>query len=250
MVPLLTGVLKLSQHRAHGTSLAVVFFVGISGTATYWIDEGSLEWELVAALCLGSLVGAFMGAAWMRRVPALGLRSLFAFMLLLVSIRLVFFAHLAPLDHVEGTQRWIEAPIIGLVGGVLAGMLGIGGGAVFVPAMVLLLGEEQHAAQGVSLAVIVFTAATGSVSHLRNDNVDLGVARWIIPFAVPASVLGAWLANRLDGETLQRVFGATVLLVSLQMLRGSWLTWRAQRRLVRLEEAASNTPDQRLTTGD
>jgi uncharacterized membrane protein YfcA len=106
--------------------------------------------------------------------------------------------------------------------------------------MVLLLGEEQHAAQGVSLAVIVFTAATGSVTHLRHDNVDLGVARWIIPFAVPASVLGAWLANRLGAETLQRVFGATVLLVSLQMLRGSWLTWRAQRLAASLEAVAGS----------
>lgn len=243
MVPLLTGVLKLSQHRAHGTSLLVVFFVGISGTITYWVDQGSLEWELVAALCVGSLAGAFLGAGWMVRVPAQGLRALFALMLLIVAIRLLLFAQLDPLDQVEGWRRWLEAPVIGLVGGVLAGMLGIGGGAVFVPAMVLLLGEEQHAAQGVSLAVIVFTAATGSFSHLRNQNVDLAVARWIIPFAVPASVLGAWLANRLDAETLQRVFGATILLVSLQMLRGSWLAWRRQRQAERLEAGAATLQD-------
>jgi uncharacterized membrane protein YfcA len=239
MVPLLTGLLKLNQHRAHGTSLAIVFFVGISGTITYWVGQGSLEWELVAALCVGSLAGAYVGAASMVHVPALGLRALFAAMLFLVAVRLLFFAHLAPLDHVEGTQRWIEAPVIGFVGGVLAGMLGIGGGAVFVPAMVLLLGEEQHDAQGVSLAVIVLTSATGSISHLRNNNVDTQMVRWVVPFAIPASILGAWLANRLGAETLQRIFGLTIMLVSLQMLRGCWLQWRQQKLAARLEASAA-----------
>jgi uncharacterized membrane protein YfcA len=227
MVPLFTGPLKLRQHVAHGTSLFVVFFVGISGAITYWIDQGSLEWHLVLGLCAGSLIGAGLGARWMLRVPALTLRALFALMLFAVSIRLIFFPDVGALADPSGWSEWPAAAGIGLIGGLLAGMLGIGGGAVFVPALVLLLGVDQHSAQGVSLAVIVFTAAVGTWQHLRNDNVDLEVARWVTPFAVPASVAGAVVAGRLAGDDLQRIFGVVILLVSLQML---WSTWRRYKR--------------------
>ncbi|MEX2237481.1 MAG: sulfite exporter TauE/SafE family protein [Dehalococcoidia bacterium] len=107
---------------------------------------------------------------------------------------------------------------VGFIGGVGAGLFGVGGGAIFVPALVLLLGEEQHGAQGVSLAVIVATATSGSIVNLRHRNVDLRAFAAVTPVAVVAVLIGAYLASVLPGDTLKRIFGAAVLLVGLRML--------------------------------
>lgn len=107
---------------------------------------------------------------------------------------------------------------LGFGGGVAAGLLGIGGGAVFIPGMVFLLDREQGVAQGISLTVIVVTAAVAMWKHARHDNVDIRVARWTIPSAVVLSVCGALIAAEIDGDVLRRIFGSLVLLVALRFL--------------------------------
>ena len=120
----------------------------------------------------------------------------------------------------------IVAVGIGLVGGVASGLFGVGGGAIFVPAMVILLDEDQHTAQGVSLAVIVLTAVAGSYVNLTNDNVDARVFRAVTPAAVVAVLAGAYIASLVSGEALQRIFGIAIVLVALRML---YATWRYRR---------------------
>ncbi len=115
----------------------------------------------------------------------------------------------------------IVALITGLVGGFAGGLLGIGGGAIYVPAMVLLLGEEQHIAQGASLAAIIATAVVGSVTHLRRGNVDVQVVVWVAPVAVGASFGAAFLADALDAQVLRRIFAVVVLYFALQMIVGA-----------------------------
>ncbi|MEZ4501989.1 MAG: sulfite exporter TauE/SafE family protein [Dehalococcoidia bacterium] len=121
----------------------------------------------------------------------------------------------------------IAALLIGLAGGAFGGLLGIGGGTLFVPALVLLLGEEQHVAQGVSLVVIIPTAISATTANLRGGLVDLEVAKWVTPFAVGAALLAAWVAGQIGADTLSRVFGVVVLYVGSRTL---FTTWRAGRR--------------------
>lgn len=120
----------------------------------------------------------------------------------------------------------LVAIAVGLIGGVASGLFGVGGGAIFVPAMVLLLGEEQHTAQGVSLAVIVLTAISGSYVNLRHNNVERTVFAAVTPVAVIAVLGSSYVANQLSAETLQRIFGVAVVLVALRMF---WTTWRSRQ---------------------
>jgi uncharacterized protein len=120
----------------------------------------------------------------------------------------------------------IVAVGIGLVGGVASGLFGVGGGAIFVPAMVLLLNEDQHTAQGVSLAVIVLTAIAGSYVNLTHDNVDSKVFRAVTPAAVVAVLVGSYMASLLSGEALQRIFGIAVVVVAIRMLYAAWRSRR------------------------
>ena len=120
---------------------------------------------------------------------------------------------------------------IGLAAGLLAGMLGIGGGVILIPGMVLLMGmgiEQQHTVQGVSLAVITLMALVGAITHYRQGNVRLRVALWIIPAAVIFSFVGGTLADMLDASLLRQFVGGVIVITGLLMLtRG----WRGRQRL-------------------
>jgi uncharacterized protein len=110
------------------------------------------------------------------------------------------------------------AVAVGLVAGVISGMLGVGGGTISIPAMVLLLGIEQHTAQGVSLAAMMFTALVGAFIHYRQGNVKLNAVFLIAPGAVAFSYLGAWAAGHVTAEWLTRAFAISLLLIGCRML--------------------------------
>ena len=87
MVPLLTSLFRLPQHVAHGTSLAIVVFVGTAGLAGYWLTE-NVDWSLALWLALGGALGAYFGAITMARFAPRSLRLLFGVFLLTVSVRM------------------------------------------------------------------------------------------------------------------------------------------------------------------
>lgn len=110
---------------------------------------------------------------------------------------------------------------VGLTGGFAGGLLGIGGGAIYIPAMVLFLDEEQHFAQGASLAAIVATAMVGGFTHLRRGNVDVPTVAWVAPVAVAAGFGAAFVADSLDAAVLRRIFAVVALYFSLTMIVGA-----------------------------
>ena len=107
---------------------------------------------------------------------------------------------------------------IGLTAGLLAGLLGIGGGVVMVPAMVLIIGMDQHVAQGTSLLVIIPAAAFGSFTHHRHGRLALRDAAALAVGGVLGAVLGSVTALSLDEELLQRLFAVLILLVAARLL--------------------------------
>lgn len=223
MVPMLTGWLKLSQHRAHGTSLAIIMFVAISGVAGYW-RAGNIDWRLVLALSPGAIVGAYAGARAMVKVPALQLRLLFGVFLLFVAFRQLVW-HFSAGAGQDGAAGLLIEVAFGFAGGMLAGVLGVGGGAIFVPAIVIFGladvpggSDPQKVAQGVSLVVIVFTGAIGTVTNLRQETVDIDIAKWVIPPAALAAFGASLVANAIDAEALKRIYGLTALALGAQTI--------------------------------
>jgi hypothetical protein len=107
---------------------------------------------------------------------------------------------------------------VGLIAGLISGMLGVGGGTISIPAMVLLLGVEQHTAQGVSLGAMLFTASVGAFIHYRQGNVKSSAVLLIAPSAVAFSLLGAWAAGQVTAEWLTRAFAIFLLIIGCRML--------------------------------
>lgn len=122
-----------------------------------------------------------------------------------------------------GMSQILILVCIGLLSGFLSGMLGIGGGIIIVPLVIMLFGLSAHQAIAVSLAVIVPTAIAGSLKHYSAGNIDLKFALLIAIGAVSGAYLGASVANMLPGETLKKILGATLVLIGLNMLFG-WTT--------------------------
>ncbi len=87
MVPLLTGLVGLSQHRAHGTSLAIVVFVALAGLAGYWVSD-NVDWSVAGWVALGGATGAYFGAVTMSRLAPRMLRLVFGIFLLSVAVRM------------------------------------------------------------------------------------------------------------------------------------------------------------------
>lgn len=107
---------------------------------------------------------------------------------------------------------------VGLGAGFLAGLLGIGGGVVMVPAMVILFGFDQHVAQGTSLLVIIPAALTGSFTHHRNGRLVIRDAALLAAGGVIGALIGSVFALSLDDTLLRRLFAAFLVITALRML--------------------------------
>jgi uncharacterized membrane protein YfcA len=107
---------------------------------------------------------------------------------------------------------------IGLAAGMLAGLLGIGGGVLMVPAMVLIAGFDQHVAQGTSLLVIIPAAALGSFTHHRRGRMALREAAVLGVGGVIGAIVGSTTALALDEDVLRRLFAVLILVVAGRLL--------------------------------
>ena len=91
-----------------------------------------------------------------------------------------------------------------------------------MPALVLLMGQDQRVAQGVSLMVIIPTALSATATNLRAGLVDSQVALWVTPAAVVLALSGGFVAGEIADEWLSRIFGVVVLYVGTRSLLKNW----------------------------
>lgn len=226
MVPGMVYWLKVRQHEAHGTSLAVIIPVAIVGVII--LGKGH-DVDLATALLLaaGAVGGAVVGARLTRRISAARLLQAFGVVATVVGALMIGASGLhavgtgvqfGPVLHPAGLALGAIGLVIGVLAGVGSGLLGIGGGAIMVPAMVLLLGLSQHVAQGTSLAVIIPTAISGSITHLRMGNVRLETAAWLSLGGIVGAVAGALMALAAPDEALRFLFGAYLTFTGIRML--------------------------------
>ena len=115
----------------------------------------------------------------------------------------------------------IGAIVIGVLAGVVAGLLGVGGGVLFVPALVFLLNLGQHQAEATSLLAIVPVAILGTYRQDRYGNVDRHDALLLGLLSVAGAAGGVALANSLSGTVLRDAFAGLMLLVAGQLVRRS-----------------------------
>jgi uncharacterized protein len=219
MVPLMVGVARLQQKQAHGTSLVALVFTGLAGAATYSM-KGRVDLLAAALLAVTATATARFGARYAHVLPEWKLkRSFGAF---LVAVALVLLAR----PWIAGPATLASIPVqavvllsTGLFAGFLSGMMGVGGGSIMVPAMVLLAGFPQVLAQGSSLLAMVPAGAAGAATHWRLGN----VVKWLLPGLIPGILVGTFVggsfAVRLPETVLRLVFAAVIIWTGSKYIR-------------------------------
>jgi len=218
LIPLLTGPLKLTQHQAHGTSLAAIGATAIAGLVVYGL-AGHVAWLPAALLAVASVTTARYGARLAARTSRERLTQAFAVLLLLVAARILWRAPAGSAEHaLTGLPGLVASLGVGAAVGLLAGYMGVGGGILAVPALTLLFGMSQQTAQGTSLAVILVTAPLGALEHDRLGN----VSRPLLPGLALGALVGAPLASlavqRVPQALLARGFALFLVANALRML--------------------------------
>lgn len=109
--------------------------------------------------------------------------------------------------------------VLGLAAGLFSGLVGVGGGVIIVPALVLLFGMSQHQAQGTTLALLVPPIGLlAAWTYYKQGFVDIRIAAFICIGFVIGGLLGARYATSLSNDVLEKIFATVLLLISLKML--------------------------------
>ena len=235
MIPLMTSsaLLKLSQHQAHGTSLFAVAATGVAGALGY---AGQVDWEAAAAISLTGMMTARLGAGMTATLSEQVLKRALGVFMLCIAPLVPAKAYFMQLEETrrkstttnsddnnvveKGLMQRIGPPaIIGLGSGFLAGLFGVGGGAVVVPALTLCTDMTHYQALGTSLCAMTLPAMVGTATHFQKGNVAMRIA----PTLAMGSFVGAYLGGKLiglqmDESTLRWGFSGLMLVLGARTL--------------------------------
>lgn len=223
LIPVLVLIFHVAQKSAQATSLVVVAIAATAGAATYTLGQ-SVAWGSVGFLLLGGLVGTWVGSAVVIKISTRWLQVLFAVLLIIVALRLIFSPEDTALVDPPDLDSLVVAGYVGagFVMGVLSSLLGIGGGIIVIPLLVTFFGFTQQLAAGTSLVVMVPIALFGALRLTRSGYTQWAQGSRIGLAAACGAVGGANLALVTDPLALQIAFGVVVVLAAGQML------WKAQ----------------------
>ena len=229
MVPAMVYLLSMTQHKAHGTSLAAIWAIVLLSAGYYSINK-QVDWVVAAEIAVGGIIGASIGARICTRISGGVLRKYFALFLWVSALKMLwdaYNAHRQQVEHAVQMASHIAAtePLgaliiftVGIAAGILSGLLGVGGGIIMVPALVIL-GFSQKLAQGVSLAVIIPISVSGAFTHYKRGNVVPEVALWLGIGGIGGGLLGSALAGKAPDWILKIAFGVLMLIVGWLMFR-------------------------------
>jgi uncharacterized membrane protein YfcA len=215
-VPILVYLLGVDAHDAVTMSLAVVGATSLLGTYLHW-RRGNVAFSSAWIFGGAGVVGALLGSPLTRLVSPEALLMMFGLLMLAVAVTMLWRRkHTAePSGH---QPHIVKAVLAGLGVGVLTGFLGVGGGFLIVPALILFGGLDMKKAIGTSLFVIFLNCVAGLVGHMSQEFLNWGLTAAVMGLAVTGAIVGTILSHRLAAHHLQRMFAVLVLAVSLFLI--------------------------------
>lgn len=213
MVPLLMWLAKMDQRRAQATSLLAIAPAAVIGATSYAIG-GVFPWLSALLVAIGALGGAQAGA-WLLRKLSLGwLRWTFIVFLIVMATLVILTVPNRGVQVDVDVRGGLLLLAIGVLMGITAGLFGIGGGIVAIPALMFVFGIGDLQAKGISLLAMAPAALSGSYSHLRHELATSRDGVWIALAALVATPLGSLGAFVLPGQLANIVFGAFGLIIA------------------------------------
>jgi uncharacterized membrane protein YfcA len=215
-VPVLHYLVGQPEKLAIGGSLLVVGLIASSAAVPYALHR-QVDWRNVAWFGLPGMAGAWLGATLAHWVPGPVQLALFALVMLVAAWRML---RGAALQRIERKPHRMAVVAGGFAVGALSGLVGVGGGFLIVPALVLLAGVPMVNAVGTSLAVITLNSFTGFAKYLgvlerQSLALDWGVLLPVAAVGIAGSFAGHRLGRRLPQATLGKAFGALLVVMGL-----------------------------------
>ncbi|MDH5703735.1 MAG: sulfite exporter TauE/SafE family protein [Aigarchaeota archaeon] len=234
MVPALVLLLEFASQKAVGTSSSVIVATSLSAAAAYALQR-RIDYKVGLALAAGTIPGSALGAYATTFVSTQVLRVLFGLFMMAVSLRMVLSSDkrvsMTPATRGGWVRNIVDSKgmlfeykatmlpgvAFSFLAGVASGLLGIGGGAVMVPVMTLLVGIPMHIAVATSAFMIVFSSSSAAVTQVIQGNVVFEYAAALALGSIVGAQIGAWLARRIRPGRLRKVFGAFLFIIGLRM---------------------------------
>jgi uncharacterized membrane protein YfcA len=210
-LPVLVYVASVPPDQAIGMSLAIVGATSLLGAVLHF-RKGNLHAKAALLFSATGMVGAFLGSSATHLLSKQALMLVFAAIMLLVGSLM-----LSGRPRLQQTRTCTYWPCLlaGLGVGLLTGFLGVGGGFLIVPALVLAAGLDVKTAGGTSLAIIALNSASGLLGHLRFAAMDWSLLVKFLIFAFGGMLAGLAIAQRVPEKTLRRLFACALIVLAV-----------------------------------
>ncbi|WP_226580225.1 sulfite exporter TauE/SafE family protein [Halobacillus litoralis] len=222
----------VSPQSIVGVSLVVMIFTGMSSAISYMKHE-RVDKKIGLIFLFGSIPGGIVGSWFNQYFKTDGFSLFFGCVMIIVS--LLFFIPRRQIGDplikkglkrektIDGKTYTYRMPfLIGFVlsftVGMLSGLLGIGGGSLMVPAMILLLNIPPHIATATSMFMIFFASISSSAMHVFLGHVELGYTLWFIPGAYLGGTLGAGINRKLNGRAVEWFLRVLLILIGIRLI--------------------------------
>jgi len=209
--PAIQELLGGAPYVAVGTPLPVIIPTAIVGGATY-ARAGEVSWRAIRYAAIPGVVGAVAGAWATKLVDPHWLLLVTAVLIGWQAVRVGFGGEYAVRPR-GTTPGWAYA-VLGGATGLVSGLLGVGGGIVFVPFVTTVLGMPLKRALGTSLVLIAIVAVPGTIVHAALGHVDWAIFVVLVIGVVPGARVGAGIALGTRERTLRLLVGTFLLAVS------------------------------------
>ncbi len=216
-VPVLVYLVGQEEKMAIAGSLAIVGSIALVGSVPYMYRK-LVDWRIVLLFGIPGMVGTYAGAWSSQFVSGVLQLSVFALVMLAASYLMLRPIRM-PLEGVETDQRHMaRIGLDGFVVGVMTGFVGVGGGFLIVPALVLLGGLNMHRAVATSLVIIALKSFTGFYKYLdvlseKNISLDLHTLVLVAAVGIAGSFVGQFVAHKVPQDKLKRLFGAFLIVM-------------------------------------
>lgn len=215
-VPALVYLVGQTPQVAVMTSLAIVGANSAMG-AFFHRAQGTLNWRVALLFGGAGMATAYVAAGFSDRLSPDVIMVAFAALMLLIGLLLIF--RRPPRDGVEPANLSIAKIVAsGAAVGLLTGVLGVGGGFLIVPALVMLVGLPMQQAVGTSLVVIAMNSLAGFMGHLGDGALDVPALVVFVAAGLAGTFAGARLAHRLPAARLRQGFAGFVILLAIFLL--------------------------------
>ena len=191
-IPLMLYWLKLTEFEARGTALVAALFPALLGAWLYQ-RAGQMDWLAVTLIAIPALIVTPLVSLWSERLSGARLRRIFGAVVVAGAVMLLLRDQLLGEWLLEGSSRSVYLVGIGVFEGLVAGSVGVSGGPVLAPLLVLGLGMPQQLAQGCSLAARIPAVVAGSVENFLHRHIRFS----LLPGLIAGSLVGVWLGSQL-----------------------------------------------------